>query len=110
MAGGLQEQFALAFGGGMRFAGQKLSVKVGDLLALVRLSRQRGAVGGFAFPEQQLVRLALDPLAGLEAERFCGRAPPAAGRLAAGFGGLDVVVDSVRGLGVIDVLPDVVQM
>jgi hypothetical protein len=40
MAGGFQEQFALAFGGGVRFGGQELGVQVGDPFAVVRLSGQ----------------------------------------------------------------------
>jgi hypothetical protein len=52
------------------------------------------AVRGLTLAEQQVVGLALDPLAGLEAESLGAGTPPAAGQLTSGFAGLDVVAGS----------------
>ena len=80
------------------------------LLAAVRGLAQLGAVGGFTLAEQQVVRLALDELAGLEAEGLGARAPPAAGRFPASLAGLKVVAGRVLGRAAIDLLPDVIQV
>jgi hypothetical protein len=69
-----------------------------------------GAVGGLALAEQQVVRLALDPLAGLEPERFRARAPPPAGRFSPGLAGLDVVAGRVLGRAAVHLFPDVVKV
>jgi hypothetical protein len=81
----------------VRLGGQQPGVQSRGFAAAVWAPAQRGAVGGLALAEQQVVGLALDPLAGLEAERLGAGAPPAAGRLAAGFAGLDVVAGCVLG-------------
>ena len=75
---GLGPQFALAFGGGVRLGGQQRGVQVGGFAAAARRPPQLGAVRGLALAEQQVIGLALDPLARLEAERFRAGAPPAA--------------------------------
>ena len=49
----------------MRLGGQELSVEVGGFAAVIRVPAELGAVGGLALAEQQVVRLALDPLATL---------------------------------------------
>ena len=108
--GGFGPQFAAAFGGGVRLGGQQRGVQVGGFAAVARGPAQRGAVGGFAFAEQQVIRLALDRLAGLEAEHPGAGAPPAAGRLSAAFAGLDVIAGRVLGRAAVDLLPDVVQV
>ena len=54
--------------------------------------------------------MAFDRLAGLEAEGFGAGAPPAAGRLASGFAGLDLVAGRVLGRAAVALLPDVVQV
>ena len=100
----------LAFGGGVRLGGQQPGVQVGGFAAAVGWLAQPGAVGGFALAEQQVVGFALDRLAGLEAEGLGAGAPPAAGRLAAGFAGLDVVAGRVLGRAAVDLLPDVVKV
>src|SRR5690242_1522252 len=56
---------------------------------------QRGAVGCLSLAEQQIVGLAVDPLAGLEAEGLRARTPPPAGRLSPALAGLDVVAGRV---------------
>ena len=110
LPGGFQAQLVPAFGGGVRLGGQQPGVQVRGFPAAVRGPAQRGAVGGFALAEQQVIRFALDHLAGLEAERFGAWAPPAAGRLSAGFAGLDVVAGRVLDRAAVDLLPDVVQV
>jgi hypothetical protein len=77
---GLGAEFAFAFGGGVRLGGQELSVQVGGFAAVAWRAAELCAVGSFALAEQQIVRFALDGLAGLEAERSGAGAPPAAGR------------------------------
>jgi len=54
--------------------------------------------------------LALDRLADPEAKGLGAGAPPAAGRLSAGFAGLDVVAGRVLGRAAVDLLPDVVKV
>ena len=110
LLGRLDPELALAVGGGVRLGGQQLRVQVGGLAAAVWRPAQRGAVGGLALAEQQVIRLALDHLARLEAESFGARAPPAAGRLSPAFAGLDVVAGRVLGRAAVDLLPDVVQV
>jgi hypothetical protein len=65
---GLGPELALALGGGMRLSGQQLSVQVGGLAAVAWRAAELIAVGSFTLAEQQIVRFALDGLAGLEAE------------------------------------------
>ena len=91
-------------------AASSAGVQVGGFAAAVGWPAQRGAVGGLALAEQQVVGFALDRLAGLEAEGFGAGAPPAAGRLAAAFAGLDVVAGRVLGRAAVDLLPDVVKV
>ena len=107
---GLGAELALAFGGGMRLRGQQLRVQVGGFAAVVRRPAELGAVGGLALAEQQVVRLALDGLAGLEAERSGAGAPPAAGWFSPALAGLDVVAGRVLGRAAVDLLPDVVKV
>ena len=107
---GLGPQLALAFGGGVRLGGQQLRVQVGGFAAAARRPAQLGAVRGFALAEQQVIRLALDRLAGLEAERLRAGAPPAAGRFSPALAGLDVVAGRVLGRAAVDLLPDVVKV
>ena len=107
---GLGPQLALALGGGVRLGGQQLRVQVGGFPAAVRRPAQLGAIRRLALAEQQVVRLALDPLAGLEAEGPRARAPPPAGRFSPGLAGLDVVAGRVLGRAAVNVLPDVVKV
>ena len=67
--------------GSVRLGGQQLGVHVGVFAAIARRPAQLGAVRGLAFAEQQVVRFALDPLAGLEAEGP-GAWSPTSGRAA----------------------------
>ncbi len=60
------------------------------------------AFRGLALAEQQVVGMALDPLAALQAERFRAGAPPAAWRLAAGLAGRDVIAGRVLGRAAVD--------
>jgi hypothetical protein len=110
LLGGFDPQFALAVGGGVRFGSQQPSVHVRDLPAAVRRSAQRGAIRGFSLAEEEVVGLALDCLAVLQAESLGAWAPPAARRLPAGLAGLDVVAGSVLGRAAVDLLPDVVKV
>ena len=110
LPGGFDPQFVLASGGSVRFGGQQTDVQAGGFAAAVGRPAQRGAVGVFALTEQQVVRLALDPLAGHEAERFGAGTPPAAGRLSPALAGLDVVAGRVLGRATVDLLPDVVKV
>ena len=110
LLGGFGPQFALAFGGGVRLGGQQRGVQVGGFAAAARGPAQRGAVGGLALAEQQVIRFALDSLAGFEAEGPGAWSPPAAGRLSAAFAGLDVIAGRVLGGAAVDLLPDVVQV
>src|SRR4029077_6705111 len=71
---------------------------------------QRGAVRGFAFAEQQVVGLSLDPLAMVEAKSLGAGTPPASRRFTAAFAGLDVVTGGVLRRAVVDVFPDVLQV
>ena len=110
LPGGFDPQLASAFGGGVRLGGQQPGVHVGGFAAAVGRLAQPGAVGGLTLAEQQVVGLALDRLADLEAERLGAWAPPAAGRLPSGFAGLDVVAGRVLGWAAVDLLPDVVKV
>ena len=110
LLGGFDPQFVLAVGGGVRLGGQQPGVQVRGFPAAVRRPAQWGAVGSLALAEQQVVRLALDPLAMLEAERFRARAPPAAGRLSPALAGLDVIAGRVLGRAAVDLPPDVVKV
>ena len=107
---GLGAELALALGGGVRLGGQQLRVQVRGLPAAARAPAELGAVGGLSLAEQQIVRFALDGLAGLEAERSGAGAPPAAGRFSPGLAGLDVVAGRVLGRAAVDLLPDVVKV
>ena len=107
---GLGPQLALAFGGGVRLGGQQPGVQVGGFAAVVWRPAELGAVGGLALAEQQVVRLALDRLAGLEAEGPRAGAPPAAGWFSPALAGLDVVAGRVLGRAAVDLLPDVVKV
>ena len=107
---GLGPQLALAFGGGVRLGGEQQRVQVGGFAAVIRRPAQLGAIGGLALAEQQVIRLALDPLARLEPERFRARAPPAAGRFSPALAGLDVVAGRVLGRAAVNLLPDVVKV
>src|SRR4249919_1508988 len=108
--GGFDPEFAAAFGGGVRFGGQQPGVHVRDLPAAIRRPAQRGAVGGFALAEEQVVGFALDRLAVLETKGPGAGAPPATGWLAAGLAGLDVIAGRVLGRSAVDLLPDVVKV
>ncbi len=107
---GLGAEFAFAVGGGVRLGGQQLGVQVGGLAAVTRRPAERGAVGCLSLAEQQIVRFALDGLAGLEAERSGAGSPPAAGWFSPGLAGLDVVASRVLGRAAVDLLPDVVKV
>ena len=63
-------QFPLPLRRGLRLGGQQRGVDLSGLLAAARRSAQRRAVGSFPLAEQQVVGLALDHLAGGEAERL----------------------------------------
>ena len=63
LPGGFQAQLVSAFGGGVRFGGQELGVEVCGFPGVGRWPAQRGAVGGFALAEQQVIRFAVDHLA-----------------------------------------------
>ena len=80
LPGGFDPQLASASGGGVRFGGQQPGVRDGGLAAAARRSAELGAVRGFAFAEQQVVRFAVDLLAVLEAECLRARTPLAARR------------------------------
>ena len=109
-ADSLGPQLALALGSGMRLGGQKLRVQVGGFAAAARGPTQLRAVGAFALAEQQVIRPALDGLAGLEAERLRARAPPPARWLAPALAGLDVVAGRVPSRAAVHLLPDVLQV
>ena len=94
----------------MRLGGQQLRVQAGSCPAAARRSAQPGAIGCLALAEQQVIGLALDPLAGLEAERFRSWPSPVAGRLSPALAGLDVVTGRVLGRAAVDLLPDVVKV
>ena len=109
-ADSLGAQLAAAFGGGMRLGSQQRGVQVSGLAAAARRPPQLGAVGGFALAEQQVIGFALDPLAGLQAERLRAGAPPAAGRLPAALAGLDVIAGRVLDRTAVDLPPDVARV
>ena len=107
---GLGPQLAFALGGGVRLGGQQQRVQVGGFAAVTRAPAELGAIGGLALAEQQVIRLALDPLARLEAEGSRARAPPAARWFSPALAGLDVVAGRVLGRAAVDLLPDVVKV
>ena len=107
---GLGPQLAFAFGGGVRLGGQQLRVQVGGFAATTRRPAQLGAVGGLALAEQQVIRLALDHLAGLQAKSPRAGAPPAARWFSPALAGLDVVAGRVLGRAAVNLLPDVVKV
>ena len=103
-------QLALAFGGGMRLGGQQLRVQVSGFTAIARRPAQLGAIRGLALAEQQLIRLALDHLARLQAKSPRTGTPPAARRFSPALAGLDVVAGRVLGRTAVNLLPDVVKV
>ena len=110
LPGGFDAQLVPALGGGMRLGGQQPRVEVCGLPAVGRRLAQLGAVRGFALPEQQVIRFALDYLARLQAQRFRARAPPPAGWLSPAFAGLDVIPGRILGRAAVHLLPDVVKV
>jgi hypothetical protein len=84
LPGGFDPQLASASGASVRLGGQQPGVQVGRFAAAVRGLAQPGAVGSFPLTEHQVIGLALDRLAELEAECSGAGAPPAAGRLSSG--------------------------
>jgi hypothetical protein len=106
----LVAELALAFGGGVRLGGQQLGVQVGGFAAIAGGAAELSAVRGFALAEQKIVRLALDGLAGLKAERPGAGPPPATGWFSPGLAGLDVVAGRVFGGTAVNLLPDVVKV
>jgi hypothetical protein len=107
---GLGPELAFALGGGVRLGGQQLRVQVGSFAAAVRRPAQPGSIRSFTLAKEQIVRFALDRLAGLEAKGSGARTPPAARRLTAGLAGLDVVAGRVLGRAAVHLLPDVVKV
>jgi hypothetical protein len=107
---GLGPELAFAFGGGVRLGGQQPGVQVGSFAAAVRRPAQPGSIRSFTLAKEQIVRFALDRLAGLEAKGSGARTPPAARRLTAGLAGLDVVAGRVLGRAAVHLLPDVVKV
>ena len=107
---GLGLKLAFTFGGSVRLGGQELGVQVDGFAAVAWRAAELSAVGSFTLAEQKIVRLALDGLAGLEAERSGAGAPPAAGWFSPGLAGLDVVAGRVLGGIAIDLLPDVIKV
>ena len=63
----------------MRLGCEQQLVHVGGFPAGIRVPAELGAIGRLALTEQQVIRLALDPLAGLETDGLRARAPPPAG-------------------------------
>ena len=106
----LGPQFAFAFGGRVRLGREQQRVHVGGFPAVIRVSAELGAVGRLALAEQQVIRLALNPLARLEPEGFRAGAPPPAGWFSPALAGLDVVAGRVLGRAAVDLLPDVVKV
>jgi hypothetical protein len=106
----LGPQFAFAFGGGVRLGDQQLRVQVSGLAAVARRPAELGAIGGFALAEQQLIRRALDQLAGLQAKGPRAGTPPPAGWFSRALAGLDVVAGRVLGRAAVHLLPDVVKV
>jgi hypothetical protein len=83
----LGPQFALALGGSVRLGSKQQLVTVGGFPAAIRVPAELGAVGCLALAVQKVVRLTLDPLAGLEAEHLGTWAPPSARRLSPALAG-----------------------
>jgi hypothetical protein len=106
----LGPEFALSVGSSVRLRGQQLGVQVGGFAAVARRPAQLDAVRGLPFAEQQIIRFALDRLAGLEAERFGAGSPPATGWFSPALGGPDVVAGRVLRGTAVDLLPDVVKV
>jgi hypothetical protein len=107
---GLGTELAFALGSDVRLCSQQLREDVGSLPASVRAPAELGAVGGLALAEQQVIRLALDPPAGLETERLGTGTPPAARRLSPALAGLDVIAGRVLGRTAVHLLPDVLKV
>jgi hypothetical protein len=110
LAGGLEAQVTAPLGGSVRLGSQQSFVQAGGLTATGRRPAQRGTVGGLALAEQQIVGLAFDGLAGLEAEGLSAWSPPAAGWLSPALTGLEVIAGRVLDRAAVDLLPDVVQV
>ena len=53
----------------MRLGSQQQLVGLGGFTPTIRAPTELGAVGSLALAEQQVIRFALDPLAGIEAKR-----------------------------------------
>src|SRR5689334_12163300 len=100
----------LAFRRGVRFGGQQLGVDVHGFAARCPAADRVGSRRGRVLAEHQVVRFPLDCLTGPESEGLHAWAPPAAGRLAAGLAGLDVVAGRVPGRALVDLLPDVIEV
>jgi len=107
---GLGPQLAFAFGGGVRLGGQEPGVQVGGLAAITRRPAQPGAIRGLALAEQQLILLALDHLARLQAKNPRTGTPPPAGRFSPALAGLDVIAGRVLDRAAVNLFPDVVKV
>ncbi len=106
LLGRLDPELALAVGGGVRLGGQQLRVQVGGFATAVWRPAQLGAVRGLALAEQQVIRLALDHLARLEAKSFGAWTPPEAGRFSPAFAGLEVVAGRKLDRTAVHLLPE----
>jgi hypothetical protein len=106
----LGPQLALALGGGIRLGSQQQLVDLGDFAPTIRAPAELDAVGSLALAEQQVIRFALDPLAGIEAKRSGAGAPPASGWLSPGLAGLDVIAGRILDRTAVHLLPDVLQV
>ena len=107
---GLGPELALALGGGVQLGGQQLHVQVGGFAAITRRPAQLGAIWGLALAEQQVIRLALDHLARLQAKSPRAGTPPAARRFSPALAGLDVIAGRVLDRAAVHLLPDVVKV
>ena len=77
-------------GRGVRLGGQQPRQVIGELRVAAARPAELLPRPRVELPVDRVIRLALDDLAGGEAQRFCSRAPPPARRLP-GLGGVDVV-------------------
>ena len=94
----------------MRLGRQHQLVDVGGFPAVIGVPAELGAVGGLALAEQQVIRLALDPLPRLKAEGLRAGTPPLSRRLSPGLAGLDVITGRILDRATVHLLPELVKV
>ena len=107
--GGFAFELDEPFGGGVRLGRRQPGQVVGERWVAAAGPAELGAGARVGLPVDRVVRLAVDGLAGCEAEGLGAGSPPAAGWFA-GLGGVNVVPAGAASGGVVLGFPDVAEV